>query len=63
MRKGPGCENGTRRRDVKEPPHLTTGMKTATIIGGRNKREEPQLEGTGKYNDTFWKTFGVDFVK
>jgi hypothetical protein len=47
MRKDPGCENGIRRQDVKEPPHLTTGRKTATSIGGQNKREQPRMEGLG----------------
>jgi hypothetical protein len=41
MRKGPGCENGIRRWDVNELPHLMTGRKTATTIGGQNKREQP----------------------
>jgi hypothetical protein len=63
MRKGPGCENGIRCRDIKKPPHLTTGRKTATSIGGQNKREQPRLKGTGKCSEIFWKTFGLDFMK
>jgi hypothetical protein len=48
MRKGPRCENGIGRRDVTEPPLLTTGRKTATSIGGRKKIEQPRLEGIRK---------------
>jgi hypothetical protein len=40
-----------------------TGRKTATSIGGRNKREQPQLEGIGKGSEIFWKTFRLDFMK
>jgi hypothetical protein len=63
MRKGPGCENDIRHQDVKEPPHLMTGKKTATSIRGWNKREPPRLEGLGKCIEIFWKTFGLDFMK
>jgi hypothetical protein len=57
MRKGPGCENGIRCQDVTEPPQLTTGRKTATSIGGQNRREQSRLEGTGECNEMYWKTF------
>jgi hypothetical protein len=63
MRKGPGCENAIRRWDVKEPPYLTTGRKTATSIRGWNKREQPQREGLGICIEIFWKTFGLHFMK
>jgi hypothetical protein len=32
------CNNGIRRRHVKEPPHLRTRSETAKNVGGRNKR-------------------------
>jgi hypothetical protein len=42
--KGLECKNGIRSRDVKEPSHLTS-RKTAKSSGGRNRREQPRLEG------------------
>jgi hypothetical protein len=63
MRKGPECQNSIWRRDIKEPPHLTTGRKTASSIGGRKKREQSRMEGLGICIKIFWATFGLDFVK
>jgi hypothetical protein len=54
------CNNGIRRRDVKELPHLRTRRKTAKSIGGRNRREQPWLEGMGNGNEIFWKTCEVE---
>jgi hypothetical protein len=63
VRKGPGCENGIRRWDVKEPPHMRTWRKTASSIEGMNRREQPRLEGVRKCNDIMWKTFRLEIVK
>jgi hypothetical protein len=53
MRKGSGCKNGIRHQDVKKPPHLTTGRKTATSIREWNKREQPRQEDLGKCIEIF----------
>jgi hypothetical protein len=57
------CNNGIRRHDVKEPPHLRTRKKTAKSIGGQNRREQPRLEGMGNGNEIFWKICRLKFVK
>jgi hypothetical protein len=63
MRKGPGCKNCIRRRNIKEPPHLRTERKIASSIGGEHKREQRRLKGMSKYKDIYWRTIGLDFVK
>jgi hypothetical protein len=63
MREGPGCKNGVRRRNIKEPPHLRIERKTASSSGGRHKREQRRLKRISKYNDIYWRTIGLDFVK
>jgi hypothetical protein len=40
-----GKKNGIRSRHVKEPPHLRTWRKTASMSGGRNRGEQSRLEG------------------
>jgi hypothetical protein len=62
-RNGPGCKNGIRRRDIKEPPHLRIERKTASSSGGQHKREKRRLKGMNKYNDIYWRTTGLKFVK
>jgi hypothetical protein len=62
MRKGPGCKNGIRRRDIKEP-HLRIDRKTASSSGGQHKREQRRLKGMSKYNDIYWRATGLKFVK
>jgi hypothetical protein len=61
MRKAPGCKNGIRRRDIKEPRHLRIEKNTAGSSAGPHKRE--QLEGVSKCNDIYWRTTGLEFVK
>jgi hypothetical protein len=61
--KGLECNNGIRCRDVKKPLHPRTRRKTAKSIGGRNRREQPWLEGMGNSNEIFWKTCGLGFMK
>jgi hypothetical protein len=63
MRMGPGCKNGIRRRDIKEPPYLRIERKTACSSGGQNKREQQQLKDMSIYNDIYWRTVGLKFVK
>jgi hypothetical protein len=61
--KGLECNNGIRHLDVKKLPHLRTRRKTAKSIGGRNRRDQPQLEGMGNGNEIFWKTCELEFTK
>jgi hypothetical protein len=48
---------------AKEPPHLRTWRKTASSSGEQNRGEQSQLEGTGKCNEIYWKTFRLEIVK
>jgi hypothetical protein len=42
---------------------MMTGGKTATSIGGQNKREQPRMEGLGISEEIYWKTFRLEIVK
>jgi hypothetical protein len=37
MRKGPGCKNGVRHRNIKEPPHLRTERKLPAVAEDSTK--------------------------
>jgi hypothetical protein len=63
MRQGLGGKNGIRRQNVKKPPHLRIERKTASSSGGQHKREQRRLKGMSRYNDIYWRTIGLDFVK
>jgi hypothetical protein len=63
MRQGPGCKNGIWGRNIKEPPHLRTERKIVRSSGGQHKREKRTLKGMSRYNDIYWRTIGLDFVK
>jgi hypothetical protein len=57
------CSKGIRSRDVEQPLHLRKGRKTANSIGGRSRRQQPQLERMGNSSEIFRKTIGLEFRK
>jgi hypothetical protein len=54
---------GTRSRHVEELLCLRKGRKTTKRIGGRNRRQQSQLETMRNSNEVFGKSIGLWFGK
>jgi hypothetical protein len=55
--------NGTRRKDVKEPLHLKKGKKVSNSVGGWSRRQRLRLKSIGRGNKIYRKTIGLEVVK